>query len=187
MNVIFLDIDGVIQPLGSQERHSHDLVALRERLATERSSEFLTLDQYDIGAVYYDWPAKNVSAIKRLCREGNAQIVISSAWRRSKTLQQLQRLFSLHELETWVIDLTPDLEGNGRTRADEIQAWLEIHPEVTNYVILDDDYERAYARQFPGKYVICRSYLTEAEITAALEILGARNPAETHGQVGSRP
>ena len=43
-----------------------------------------------------------------------------------------------------VIDITPNLTyGHGLTthtpRGKEIQQWLDEHPEVTNYVIFDDD------------------------------------------------
>ena len=49
-NVIFLDIDGVLQPGNCQDRFNHDLPELRERLATEWDEGYRGLNEYDIGA-----------------------------------------------------------------------------------------------------------------------------------------
>ena len=62
--VIFLDIDGVLQPHGRQERFNHDLEALRVQLAARyQNDDYLTMDRYDLGAVYYDW---DKAAVERL-------------------------------------------------------------------------------------------------------------------------
>lgn len=53
--VIFLDIDGVLQPLMSQTRFKHNLEELCVQLAhTYQNDEYLNMDRYDLGAVYYD-------------------------------------------------------------------------------------------------------------------------------------
>ncbi len=59
--VIFLDIDGVLQPCLSQKSFDHDLSETREMVARETgNSKYLQLDKYDVGAVYYDWSEKAV-------------------------------------------------------------------------------------------------------------------------------
>ena len=83
--------------------------------------------------------------LKRIIDETDAKIVISSSWRHSG-LQKMLDMWEFRNLPGEVIGVTPDLyrfldfEGE-RTmvRGDEIQAVLNIHPEITHYVILDDD------------------------------------------------
>jgi len=77
-----LDIDGVLQPLGSQKRFDHDMEKLREDLAAKfDNDEYLEMDRYDLAAVYYDWDPDAVERLRKLCIEQQAEIVISSDWR----------------------------------------------------------------------------------------------------------
>lgn len=79
MKIIFLDIDGVLQP-DTQKRFKHDLEALKASFAAQ-NQEFENLDKYDIGAVYYDWDKTAVELMKKLCAKTGARFVISSDWR----------------------------------------------------------------------------------------------------------
>ncbi len=59
------------------------------------------------------------------------KVVLSSSWRHCKE--------SIKVVERRVVpifDITPD---TNTCRGDEIKAWLDTHPEVTQYAILDDD------------------------------------------------
>ena len=102
--VIFLDIDGVLQPCLSQKRFDHDLSETREMVARETgNSKYLQLDKYDVGAVYYDWSEKAVYNLKKLITNCDAEIVISSDWKRTRTLEELKLLFRLHGLDEYII------------------------------------------------------------------------------------
>jgi HAD domain in Swiss Army Knife RNA repair proteins len=59
--------------------------------------------------------------------------VLSSTWRLSRTWKSTMRKNGV----VGIIDRTPDLPG--RSRGEEIAAWLAAHPEVEVYAILDDD------------------------------------------------
>ena len=60
------------------------------------------------------------------------EIVLSSTWRLwEETRKQVEQ--QIHPF----IAITPDLKG--ATRGEEIQAYLDMHPEVEKYAILDDD------------------------------------------------
>ena len=61
-----------------------------------------------------------------------ASVVLSSTWRLERNWKATMRKNSV----VGVIDRTPDLPG--RSRGEEIGAWLTAHPEVGVYVILDD-------------------------------------------------
>lgn len=78
-----------------------------------------------------------------LVRETDARIVVSSAWRGRRQLTWLRR-----KLQQWglpnarrrVIGMTGrKLSREDGGRGAEIRAWLESHPEVIEYVIIDDD------------------------------------------------
>ena len=116
MKVLFLDIDGVLN-VNYQGR-----------------------DQY--GRIFHPNFVENLAMI---IKETDAKIILSSSWRHSG-LQRMLDMWEFRNLPGEVIGVTPDLyrfldfEGE-RTmvRGDEIQAILNIHPEITHYVILDDD------------------------------------------------
>ncbi len=116
MKVIFLDIDGVLNVIPQ----GHDAY----------------------GGIFHP---EFVDNLERIINETDAKIVISSSWRHSG-LQKMLEMWNFRNLPGEVIGVTPDLyrfldfEGQ-RTmvRGDEIQATIDRHPEITNYVILDDD------------------------------------------------
>jgi hypothetical protein len=110
MKVIFLDVDGV-------------LVTHRSVAACEDHQK---INHFDAGCV---------SNLRRLIVTTGAKVVISSTWRRfhCSTLTAAFKKFNLPSH----IGITPFLDG--KQRGYEIDAWLKEHPEVTDYVILDDD------------------------------------------------
>jgi hypothetical protein len=66
-----------------------------------------------------------------MCDSAGVQVVLSSAWRITHTHKEAADALGLP-----IIDATPNL---GTKRGEEIAAWLERHPEVTDYAIVDDD------------------------------------------------
>jgi hypothetical protein len=120
MKVVFLDIDGVLNVI--PQGH----------------------DRY--GAIFHP---EFVDNLRRLINETGAKLVISSTWRHSGVIS-MKEMWEARNLPGEVVGITPDLrwrvkqdarEPNEQdyVRGDEIQAWLDQHSQVTNYVILDDD------------------------------------------------
>lgn len=110
MKIIFLDVDGVLNM-----HNSGGLYALnRNRLRL----------------------------LQKLVDETGAKIVLSSTWRKDeKGLNKLRsvlkyRGLAIHDV---TLDLAEQPNGERAYRGNEIQEWLDRHPEVVNYVILDDD------------------------------------------------
>lgn len=64
----------------------------------------------------------------------NAEIVVSSTWRSDWNIPYLLRYAGLIRPIYGITPLSKD-----RHRGNEIKEWLNEHPEVTNYVIIDDD------------------------------------------------
>lgn len=119
MKVIFLDIDGVM---------------ISERsfwIAQLCHTEYLAVDQ------------RALLALKQLVNRTGARIVITSSWRtypdEQPTEPYLRLQTRLAHNGTPVYDQTPWLDARFCDRGDEIAAWLEEHPEVEWYVILDDN------------------------------------------------
>ena len=152
--VIFLDIDGVLQPPSSQKRFKHDLEELRRCLADRFDDEiYLGMDKYDLGAVYFDWDSEAVERLHSLCNDFGAGIVISSDWRRSKSTPGLQALFRVHELHRYVTGKTNESGGAPHYRAGEVKEYLEAHPEIERFVIIDDGFGLEFDELFPEQFV----------------------------------
>ena len=70
--------------------------------------------------------------VGKIQMDTNCEIVLSSSWRHHQRSVDLisKRLFKL-------LDITGDSDDGFRGK--EIKTWLDAHPEVTRYAILDDD------------------------------------------------
>jgi HAD domain in Swiss Army Knife RNA repair proteins len=133
MKVIFLDFDGVLNSAASF------LVERRIRQGKH------TLKN---GRVAVEAFPPVSETLCRVCTSNfqhvldevpDAKIVISSTWRQIFTLDQLRDKLSEYGVDSSrVIGMTPETFGGERGR--EIEMWMTKHPEVTSYVILDDNY-----------------------------------------------
>jgi len=122
--VLFLDVDGVL----NSRVHAKDCLC--------KDSGF------GIGLVH-------LTQLVRILRETGASVVVSSTWR--KLGNRLRDELARHGdagafVSSRIIGRTVDgyavgLERHeGRVlRGTEIQAWLDEHPDVESFVILDDD------------------------------------------------
>jgi hypothetical protein len=114
--VLFLDVDGVLNRCGA-------------------SNQGLETDKCD--------------RLANLCRLTGCRVVVSSTWRKKE--HQMDRLLGLFRSRGIVcIGQTPELVAErklldgfmlytAKPRRDEIRAWLDAHPRVARYAILDDD------------------------------------------------
>jgi hypothetical protein len=168
--VIFLDIDGVLQRDENRERFNNDLFKLREELAAKyKNDDYLKWDRYDLGAVYYDWDVKAVERLKKLCIEVPAEIVLSSDWRRYSPLSRLKDYFRIHDLDRYLTDVIPLIEG--KRRCGEIEEYLKTHPDIEKFVILDDYHVSDFEEHYPEQFVYCRYVFTEECYNKAVAIL----------------
>ena len=69
--------------------------------------------------------------VRNLCRSAGLSVVVSSTWRILHHWDAIGRALDLPTMGA-----TPRLGG---FRGDEVQAWLEEHPDVQDWAAVDDD------------------------------------------------
>lgn len=130
MRVTFLDFDGVLNRYGEHNSFKLD--------APWRD------DPVDIRMPF---EAECIERLNDIVRGAETKLVISSSWRTDRTQDQLARSLQWYGCIGEVVGMTPDLTQeyfeadkpiDVIARGDEIEAYLVRHPEVTEFVILDD-------------------------------------------------
>ena len=113
---------------------------------------------------------KKLNLIIKIIQETSAKIVITSSWKRNKTLEVFKnkylRGFNPLFVES-IVSLTRDLSP---CRGEEIQYYLNIH-EVDSYVILDDDSDMLESQLL--NFVQTDTYfgISEREVDICIELL----------------
>ena len=80
-----------------------------------------------------------VKRFKNIIKRTGASIVISSTWRKYPEFMSHLKTKLGKKISEKIIDQTPILSLQGsRPRSDEIDAWLAEHPEVDNFIVIDD-------------------------------------------------
>lgn len=123
MKVLFLDFDGVLNSEAS----------FRMEIRRKNNNVSNTLSSV---------ACSNLQFILEQAKD--VKLVISSTWRKLHTMVELQNILNSYGVEAArVIGKTPlTMSGD---RSHEIKLWLEENTNVTQYVILDDDYSAASA------------------------------------------
>ena len=136
MKVVFLDLDGVLNT--------------EDYFASLKDKGLPTEDSF--GNLFSPEAIEN---LRKIIEAMDAQIVVSSSWRFAGlgTLKQMWKerslpgnlydITSLNVADDYIRAHMEDqsfdfYEAMTSAREMEISAWLQEHPEVTNYVILDD-------------------------------------------------
>ncbi|MCR0262510.1 HAD domain-containing protein [[Clostridium] innocuum] len=136
--VIFLDIDGVLQPTRNERRFRHRMEETAQSLCEKYDDEiYLSLNRYDVAAVYYDWDLAAVGILKKLIEETCSEVVVHSSWIYGKSIEQLKALFRIHDLDVFITGIA---ESPDRNKERAIQKYLEENPDVSNYIVIDDDF-----------------------------------------------
>ena len=127
MNIIFLDVDGVINS-------RNKLKEVYEKTGKPHS--------------HYNYPfdERCLLLLKEIVEETNSYIVVTSTWREDeKGRTKLLSVLDEYELASRVIGYTEILNT---VRGIEIQEYLRIHPEISNFIILDDDTTKTELDEF---------------------------------------
>lgn len=125
MKVIFLDFDGVLNSAASFLHEDNRRRVHKEQGVKGGVSETLSYQQ----CAAFQYVLNQYPEVK---------IVLSTTWRNLYKMDWLKAKLAEYHIESdRVIGKTPDsYSGN---RGSEISQWLAEHPEVTHYVIIDDN------------------------------------------------
>lgn len=112
MKVLFLDIDGVCNSLEYAQRNNMNLWHATDPVLVKR--------------------------VKRIIAETKCKVVLSSTWRLYPEAAAVVK-----RDVGYFIDKTKDMQAGAKRgvvdRGHEVQEWLDRHPAVTQYAILDDE------------------------------------------------
>ena len=153
--VVFLDIDGVLQPEDARVHLTGDrapLGKLYKDLKKQFKTDYSIYSDMDVLTVYHLWNRDSVANLKDILDKTGAKIVLSSSWR-IFPMKKMRDLFKLHGLDTYYIDNTmrEDFRQIEQLRHDiaeykeyyvdrviEILEYLKKYPNITSYVAIDD-------------------------------------------------
>lgn len=136
MNIIFLDIDGVL----NCELHYKKVYEQPENTDMEYLDKQICKER--LGWIY------------DIVKECDAKIVISSTWRHDglPRMKEIMQHFGFDPEA--VIDITPSFMRDECVRGNEIAAWIKRNPELVgkyyeyqSYVIIDDDNDMLYTQR----------------------------------------
>lgn len=184
--ILFLDLDGVVNShdflLGKHNANkNHEILppTKKERaFAKKLRKHYKGSVEMTINWVVRDLrqvDPKAIALLERFLKESGAGVVISSSWRKGHSIPALQGILTYHGFTGTILDVTPEdvpipAGFTKYERGHEIQAWLDLNPEVTNFVILDDDSDMAHLHDHFVKTKF-KTGLTEANVEAALRLI----------------
>jgi hypothetical protein len=129
MKVLFLDVDGVLNSKSYVRRaggtFNHGAKILPD-MDPHMARNLHMLDPEPCGRLH------------RILSVTGAKVVLSSSWRYGTTTVEMAELLRLRGCTTHFVGWTPTLNLY-RGRGKEIDAWLKVNPEVTQFAIVDDD------------------------------------------------
>lgn len=146
MKVIFLDHDGVIclsTEWGGRHKKQKDFGRKMSQGVLEMPVE-MRFDNFN---------RKAVKVLNEILEETDAEIVVSSDWKRWATVEEMGEYYESKGIAKKPIAFTPDLKdctvhGDNfiwsrawdleQSRSIEIKQYLHDHPEVTHWVSVDD-------------------------------------------------
>lgn len=137
----------------------------------------------DIDGVLNLWPNPSRSGVFHkpscinleylLAKVPDLKIVISSAWRKLHTLEELKEIFKSNGVDPRrIIDITGDEQSSDSNdhRGFQIESWLKRHPKVKSFAIVDDESDMGSLK---NKLVKTDRYvgLTQSNVEKLIELL----------------
>ena len=150
--LIFLDIDGVLNcQTFYQSQQFKDYKEAKKTLRKSVKKQQIEKLEYYASQICKE----RIEMLNKLCQEINAEIVVSSTWRKNKTVEELQEIFDYCGATFKVISKTESL---GYERGIEISKWLKDNIKVEThgvnyydffkYAIIDDDSDMLLNQRF---------------------------------------
>ncbi|MBR7041878.1 MAG: hypothetical protein IKI04_00080 [Bacilli bacterium] len=174
MKVVFLDIDGVLEPYDADDRFYHLDDSLIDTLSKKYNTDYHKYGLFTVVAAYYDWNEQALARLKYILDETGAKIIISSDWRNEKLPNKMPDLLKLHNLDKyWYADniINNNPVTNPLRRALEIKDSLERYP-ISEFLILDD--MPGLDEYFPDNIVRTQNYISIDDMKKGIKILNRK-------------
>ena len=163
MNIIFLDIDGVLNNQDYIIEIHPKVLELYSKKDYDESS-LLRLKR-----LMMDIDKKKVKILKEIIKETNSFVVVISSWKTLGTFPYVRR--ELIKMGIPIIDVTDDYNSN---RGEGIKNYLKNNDNIKNYIILDDEIFEDYDEELLSHLVKTSFYedgLTEVHKESAIKKL----------------
>ncbi len=152
MPLIFLDIDGVFNcQLFYHSSQFKDYKEAKKKLRKDVKAERIERLDYYASKICKE----RIKWFSEMCKEINAEVIVSSTWRSGKTIEELQEIFDYCGGTFKVIGKTP---YTGFERGTEISKWLQENIKIEThgcnyydfhkYAIIDDDSDMLLNQKF---------------------------------------
>ena len=141
MKVIFLDKDGVLNSKN---------YLMKEQQIRSTFSKILRTEEDKIRYEMFSVNPKCLHCLKKIILETNASVVLTNADRFNEYFQRFLEMCKIP-----IYGVTPYL---GNKRNLEIDAYLNEHQEITDYIILDDE-EKTFSEEQKLHLIQTDSYL----------------------------
>ena len=137
MKILFLDHYGVL--------------CLSKKTITRTELSMPAEDEFNDVDVFDDFDKDAVDILNNIIEITEAEIVISSDWKRHTTLDGMCEFYQKQGIKKLPLDYTTWLPGAStyhEQRATEINAWLEQHPKTAQWAAVDDLYMGTWLTNF---------------------------------------
>lgn len=146
MNVIFLDIDGVLRT------HKSDKEWYGQNIPTNVFNR--------------KFSPNSINILNEIIKLTNARLIISSTWREHYSINELRKIFTNNGYKYDIYDITTKLGYRG----EEIQYWLDTH-DVNRYIVVDDNIKEISKNINNKRIVECLNGLTEKEFQTIIRLM----------------
>lgn len=175
MKIVFLDIDGVLQPYSSAYSFSLLDKSQINAISKKYGVDYSKYNISDVSSVYYDWDEQAIARLKYVLDCTDSKIIISSDWKSREYPYKMRDLLKLYNLDGyWFADniILDDVKDFSMRRKLEIEDSLNRY-SIDNYVVLDDMVE--IGEFFPINSVVTYDCMSVDNMNKCIKILSKKN------------
>ncbi len=139
MKILFLDHYGVMR--------LSPIETVRTQHSLPEAAEFVGTDS----GYFSNFDPHAVNVLNQILDQTGAEIVVSSDWKLKTSIDGMCEFYQAQGIKKMPIDYTAWLPGPTvyhEQRANEITAWLQQHPETTQWAAIDDLYMGTWLTNF---------------------------------------
>jgi hypothetical protein len=120
---------------------------VRTQHSSPDAAEFVGTDS----GYFSNFDPDAVKVLNQILDQTGAEIVVSSDWKLKTSIEGMCEFYQAQGIKKMPIDYTAWLPGPTayhEQRANEITAWLQQHPEITQWAAIDDLYMGTWLTNF---------------------------------------